>query len=138
MSGAERVVTVAGALSADALPEVSKARTRQVWVDAAPSPVSVYPGWITFATMAPSRYTSYPATPTLSFEAAQASTIEVTSLPVGCTPVGTDGGATSGSIRVVAVIVVLVAEMLPAASKAATWYRYLVCAARPLSVYPGR
>ena len=58
VSGATSVVAVAGALSAEALFDVSNARTVYVWVDAGVSPLSLKLGCPTLATSAPSRYTS--------------------------------------------------------------------------------
>ena len=77
------------------------------------------------------RYTSYPVTPTLSVEAVQLNVADVAARLDDVNAVGAVGACTS---VVVTVIVLLLADTLPAASNAFTKKLYDVAWVRPVTL----
>ena len=114
-SGTVTVTLVAG----PTFPAASLARTAYVCFCVAATAVSVQPVPVTVATTAPSRSTSYEATPTSSVAAAH---VRLTVGGASCAAAVTEAGAVGGARSPVVALAVVAALRLPAASSATTEY----------------
>jgi hypothetical protein len=128
----EEVVTLTVLLAVETFPAASFALTVKEYVVEAVKPETAYVVEAVDPIKVAPWYTSYPVTPILSVAAVHDKLVEVEVVPEAANAVGAVGAVVSTTTaEVVTLIVLLAAEIFPAASFAFTEKEYVVEAVKP-------